>query len=146
MNIVVGLNAAFISAVLVYLWLRVFSEKKDLKKTIMLAVVSAVAIVLFANIFDFLASYHVENVVPEIGAWLIAEEFAWYFILSIPLIYGMPKKLGNFQYFFAAIFVLQTVLSNLDIIMELDGMLAILLSVVTLGVIYFVGTNKNLLR
>jgi len=145
-NIVSGIISVFISAVVVYLWFRVFSEKKNLEKTIILALIAAVAIVLSGNIIDFLVNYHVKNIVPELPGLEIIVVIAEYFMLSIPLIYGLPKKLGNFQKFFAVMFVLQTAILNLDIIFQLAGIATVLQSVIILGVIYLLGTNKNLTR
>ena len=103
-------------------------------------------VVLIANGMDFLVNYHLMDIVPEAFGFQTVRNLVDIFILAVPLIYGVPKKLGSFQYFFAGMFVLESAVTNLGSISELEAVIAILLSVITLGVIYFLGTNKNLTR
>ncbi|MBN1169864.1 hypothetical protein JXA56_02475 [Candidatus Micrarchaeota archaeon] len=146
MRVAGEIAAAFTGAIIVYLWILIFTEGKKLDETIKLAGLSAVAIFVVFKSIEVLADYHLNGMLPKLLEFESLLDLGRYFILAIPLIYGMPKKLGTLQHLFAVFFVFQAAAININFIFELTGILVVMQTAMILVVVYMVGTNKNLIR
>ena len=144
-TLLVWIGNGVITAVTLYLWLVIFGEwnMKKISKTGGTAIISALVILLAAYAIR-IPFYIGLGAIPNLITIDNAIALISYFNLSFALIYNMPKKLAEFQYFFAAVFIITAIIGAVLTNPNIDGLLDIVHAAIILGVIYLLSTNKNL--